>query len=94
MFDMPLPFKVLHPHEGITALPVQHTAIQPLLLRRFKKTVDICSVSTRGTADKHWHSSRVVVGQGSRLGGGKRSALRKKASDITTASDKEKRERH
>ena len=53
-----------------------------LLLRRdytfsFQYPVDQSSMVTCGAADEHGLSARVVVGNGSRLGGGMLSALRK-----------------
>ena len=76
-FDLPLPSKVLHAHAAVAALAVQHTAVQPLLLRRFQYPVDGSSMGTCGAADDQGSSARVVVGNGSRLGGGMLSALRK-----------------
>ena len=69
---------VLHARAAVAALGVHHTAIQPLLLRRFEKTVDQGSMDACGSADEHWLSARVVGGNGSRLSGDMLSALRKK----------------
>ena len=85
MFDLPLPSKVLYANV-IAALGVQHTAVQPLLLRRLVKPVDERSINAGGAADEHGRSSRVFGGDGSRLSGGMLSALRKNK----TASHKKK----
>ena len=75
--DSPLPSKVLHAHAAVAALGVQHTTVQPLLLRRVEKPVDHCSMNACGSADEHGHSSRVVGGNGCCRSGGMLSALRK-----------------
>ena len=77
MFDLPLPCSVLHAHAAVAALGIQHTAVRPLLLRRFEKPIDPFSIEACGSADEHRHSSRVVGGNNSRLSGGMLSALRK-----------------
>ena len=83
---MPFPSIVLYAHAGIAALGVQHTAVQPLLLRRLVKPVDERSSFTGGAADEHGRSSRVFGGDGSRLSGGMLSGLRK--NKTKTASHK------
>jgi hypothetical protein len=77
MFDLPVPCVVLYAHAGIAAIGVQHTAVQPLLLRRLEKPVDGSSMNAGGTADEHGRSSRVVRGDGSSLSGGELSKLRR-----------------
>ena len=78
MFDLPRPSKVLNPHTAVAALDVQHTAVRPLLLRRFEKPIDPCSIDTCGSTDEQWHSERVVGGNGFGLSGGMLIALHKK----------------
>ncbi len=68
---------VLNALAAIAALDVQHTAVRPLLVRRLKDPVDKKRIAALGAADEHWHSSRVVRGDSSRLSGGTLSALRK-----------------
>ena len=85
MFDLPLPYSVLQAHAAVAALDVQHTAVSPLLLRRFEKPVDPCSIDACGSTDEQWHSERVVGGNGSGLSGGMLSALHKQK----TTSEKE-----
>ncbi len=74
---------MLYNHSGIAALGVQHTAVQPLLLRRLVKPVDKSSRFTAGAADEHGCSSRVFGGDGSRLSGGLRKNKTKTASHKT-----------
>ncbi len=68
---------MLYAPAGIAALDVQHTAVQPLLLRRLEKPVDGSSIIAGGAADEHGRSARVVRGNSSRLSGGMLFALRK-----------------
>ena len=81
---------MLYAHAGIAALGVQHTAVQPLLLRRLVKPVDGSSIIAGGAADENGRSSRVFGGDGSRLSGGMLSGLRK--NKTKTASHKTRKE--
>ncbi len=74
---MPFPSIVLYALACIAALDVQRTAVQPLLLRRHEKPVDVSSIIAGGAADEHGRSARVVRGDGSRLRGGMLSELRR-----------------
>jgi hypothetical protein len=81
---------VLYAQSVIAALAVQHTAVQPLLLRRLEKTVDFSSIIASGAADEHERSSRVVQGDGSRLSGGMLSTLRKNKTKTASHETKKK----
>ena len=80
---MPFPSIVLYARAGIAALGVQHTAVQPLLLRRLVKPVDKSSIKAGGAADENGRSSRVFGGDGSRLSGGLRKNKTRTASHKT-----------
>jgi hypothetical protein len=89
-FDLPFPSIVLYARAGITALGVQHTAVQPLHLRRLVKPVDASSIIAGGAADEHGRSSRVFRGDGSRLRGGMLSGLRKNNTKTTSHKTRKK----